>query len=72
DGDIADIRQSLRDIVNRIDLLVATNQVRDDAVENRFQSIESQLNGIHTWLRAMVIGFLSVGATVMIAVLQIR
>ena len=72
DNDMAAIRQDIRDIVNKINLLVATNEVRDDAVKDRFRSIESQLNGIHNWVRGMVIGFLGFGATVLVTVIQMR
>ena len=65
DNDMAAIRQDLRDISQKVDLLTATNEVR-------FSAIESQISGIHNWLRAMVIGFLGFGATIVVTVIQMR
>ena len=56
----------------RLDELAGAMGTRFSTVDSHFSSIESQLNGIHNWLRAMVIGFLGFGAMVVVTVLQMR
>jgi len=65
DSGMTAIRQDIRDISHKVDLLTASNDVR-------FSAIESQIGGIHNWLRAMVIGFLGFGATIVVTVMQMR
>ena len=65
DSDIAAIRQDIRDLAHKVDVLSETNEVH-------FSAIESQIGGINNWLRAMVIGFLGFGATIVVTVLQMR
>jgi hypothetical protein len=65
DSGMAAIRQDLGDISHKVDLLTAANEVH-------FSAIESQIGGINNWLRAMVIGFLGFGATIVVTVMQMR
>ena len=69
---LKDVDDGIVGLNHKVDVLTLQVDTLRTSMEARFSTLETQMNGIHNWLRSMVIGFLGFGATVVITVFQMR
>lgn len=65
DHEVAAMRDDIRGLGARVDLLTARSEIRFDALDKRLDTIEN-------WIRVMVLGFLGFASTTIFLALQLH